>query len=184
MPTATETIEGLVKQEYKYGFVTDVEADSAPPGLNEDIIRLISTKKNEPAFMLEWRLKAFRHWLTMKEPTWPHVHYPPIDYQDISLLLRAETRRAMDPRAWTKSIRNCWRLTKNSAFRCANADASPAWRWTRCLIAFPSAPPSRSSSRKGHHFLFVQRGGAGTSRSRAEISRHGRAVHGQLFTPR
>jgi Fe-S cluster assembly protein SufB len=81
MSTATETIEGLVKKEYKYGFYTDVEADSAPPGLNEDIVRLISKKKNEPQFMLDWRLKAYRHWLTMKEPTWPHVHYPPIDYQ-------------------------------------------------------------------------------------------------------
>jgi len=81
MSTATETIEGLVKQEYKYGFYTDVETDSAPPGLNEDIIRLISSKKNEPDFMLQWRLKAYRHWLTMTEPTWPHVHYPPIDYQ-------------------------------------------------------------------------------------------------------
>jgi Fe-S cluster assembly protein SufB len=81
MSTATETIEGLVKQEYKYGFVTDVEADAAPPGLNEGIVRLISSKKNEPEFLLEWRLKAFRHWLTMKEPAWPHVHYPPIDYQ-------------------------------------------------------------------------------------------------------
>src|SRR3954453_17204553 len=81
MSTATETIEGLVKQEYRYGFYTDVETDSAPPGLSEDIVRLISSKKNEPAFMLEWRLKAYRHWLTMKEPTWPHVHYPPIDYQ-------------------------------------------------------------------------------------------------------
>jgi Fe-S cluster assembly protein SufB len=81
MSTATETIEGLVKKEYKYGFVTDVEVDSAPPGLNEDIVRLISSKKNEPAFLLEWRLKAFRHWLTMKEPAWPHVHYPPIEYQ-------------------------------------------------------------------------------------------------------
>jgi len=81
MSTATETIEGLVKQEYKYGFYTDVEADSAPPGLNEDIVRLISKKKNEPEFMLEWRLKAYRHWLTMKEPTWPHVHYAPIEYQ-------------------------------------------------------------------------------------------------------
>jgi Fe-S cluster assembly protein SufB len=82
MSTATETIESLVKQEYKYGFVTDVEADSAPPGLNEDIVRLISAKKREPEFMLEWRLKAYRHWLTMKEPTWPHVHYPAIDYQN------------------------------------------------------------------------------------------------------
>ncbi|HLX96429.1 MAG TPA: Fe-S cluster assembly protein SufB [Verrucomicrobiae bacterium] len=82
MSTATETIESLVKQEYKYGFVTDVEADSAPPGLNEDIVRLISAKKREPEFMLEWRLKAYRHWLTLKEPTWPHVHYPAIDYQN------------------------------------------------------------------------------------------------------
>jgi Fe-S cluster assembly protein SufB len=81
MSTATETIEGLVQSEYKYGFYTDVETDSAPPGLNEDIVRLISAKKKEPEFMLEWRLKAYRHWLTMKEPTWPHVHYPPIDYQ-------------------------------------------------------------------------------------------------------
>src|SRR6266446_5064711 len=81
MSTATETIEGLVQKEYKYGFYTDVETDSAPPGLNEDIIRLISAKKDEPQFMLDWRLKAYRHWLTMKEPVWPHVHYPPIDYQ-------------------------------------------------------------------------------------------------------
>ncbi len=81
MSTATETIEGLVQKEYKYGFYTDVEADAAPPGLNEDIIRLISAKKNEPEFLLDWRLKAYRHWLTMKEPAWPHVHYAPIDYQ-------------------------------------------------------------------------------------------------------
>src|SRR5664280_187486 len=81
MSTATETIEGLVQQEYKYGFVTDIETDSAPPGLNEDIVRLISAKKNEPEWMTEWRLKAYRHWLTMEEPTWPHVHHPPIDYQ-------------------------------------------------------------------------------------------------------
>ncbi len=83
MSTATETIEDLVQKEYKYGFYTDVETESAPPGLTEDIIRLISRKKNEPEWMLEWRLKAFRHWQTMETPTWPHVHYPPIDYQKI-----------------------------------------------------------------------------------------------------
>ena len=82
MSSATETIEGFVKQEYKYGFVTDVEADSAPPGLNEDIIRLISAKKGEPEFMLEWRLKAFRHWLTMTPPDWAKLNVPAIDYQD------------------------------------------------------------------------------------------------------
>ncbi|HKS36532.1 MAG TPA: Fe-S cluster assembly protein SufB, partial [Verrucomicrobiae bacterium] len=83
MSTATETIEGLVKQDYKYGFYTDVETDSAPPGLNEEIIRLISRKKGEPEWMTEWRLKAFRHWLTMTEPTWPKVRHEPIDYQSI-----------------------------------------------------------------------------------------------------
>ena len=84
MSTATETIEGLVQQEYKYGFVTDVETESAPPGLNENIIRLISHKKKEPEWLLEWRLKAFRHWQTMKEPTWQFVKYPPINFQDIT----------------------------------------------------------------------------------------------------
>ncbi len=79
----TSTIEQIASQEYKYGFVTDIEADQAPPGLNEDIIRLISAKKNEPEWMLEFRLKALRHWTTMKEPTWANVKYGPIDYQSI-----------------------------------------------------------------------------------------------------
>ncbi len=83
MATDTKVIEDFTKQDYKFGFVTDIEADTIPRGLNEDVIRLISKKKNEPEFMLEWRLKAFRHWLTMKEPTWQNVHFPKIDYQDI-----------------------------------------------------------------------------------------------------
>src|SRR3954465_3060281 len=95
MSTATETIEGLVKQEYKYGFYTDVETDSAPPGLNEDIVRLVSAKKSEPAWMLEWRLKAYRHWLTMKEPTWAHVKYPRIDYNSISYYSAPKPRESL-----------------------------------------------------------------------------------------
>ncbi len=83
MATETNQIEDLANREYKYGFVTDIEADAAPRGLSEDIIRLISAKKGEPAWLLEWRLKAYRHWLTMQEPTWPNVTYPPINYQDI-----------------------------------------------------------------------------------------------------
>jgi Fe-S cluster assembly protein SufB len=83
MSTATETIENLVKQDYKYGFYTDVETDSAPPGLSEDTIRLISRRKNEPEWLTDWRLKAFRHWQTMTEPTWPKVHHEKINYQDI-----------------------------------------------------------------------------------------------------
>ena len=83
MSDSTNTIETFASQEYKWGFVTPIEADSIPRGLNEDVIRLISAKKQEPEWLLEWRLKAYRHWLTMTEPTWANIHYPKIDYQDI-----------------------------------------------------------------------------------------------------
>jgi Fe-S cluster assembly protein SufB len=78
-----DTLQELTEREYKWGFVTDIEADTAPPGLNEEIVRFISAKKREPEWLLEWRLKAYRHWLTMEEPKWPNVTYPPIDYQSI-----------------------------------------------------------------------------------------------------
>ena len=79
------TIEKTVLSEYKYGFVTDIEADEAPKGLNEDTIRFISARKSEPQWMLDWRLKAFRHWekLATEEPKWANIKYPPINYQDI-----------------------------------------------------------------------------------------------------
>ncbi|MEW6038848.1 MAG: Fe-S cluster assembly protein SufB [Pseudomonadota bacterium] len=84
MSATAETLDRLIKQEYKPGFVTVLEADTLPPGLNEDVIRAISAKKNEPEFMLEWRLSAYRHWLTMREPRWAFVEYEPVDYQSIS----------------------------------------------------------------------------------------------------
>jgi Fe-S cluster assembly protein SufB len=87
MGTDTKTVEALANREYKYGFVTDIEADAVPRGLNEDIIRLISAKKNEPEFMLEWRLRSYRYWSQLEksqaEPKWANIHYGPIDYQDI-----------------------------------------------------------------------------------------------------
>ena len=87
MTTANRELNTIAAQEYRYGFVTDIEADVAPKGLNEDIVRWISAKKNEPEFMLQWRLKAFRHWVKLRDqeqtPTWAKVHYPPIDYQNI-----------------------------------------------------------------------------------------------------
>jgi Fe-S cluster assembly protein SufB len=84
MPSATDTtLDQWQSQEYKYGFTTDIETDSLPPGLDEDTIRHISARKKEPEWMLEWRLKAYRHWLTMTEPTWHNVRYSPIDYQKI-----------------------------------------------------------------------------------------------------
>ncbi|NOZ03102.1 MAG: Fe-S cluster assembly protein SufB [FCB group bacterium] len=79
-----QIIDDAISQEYKYGFVTDIEQDKIPPGLNETVIRLISSKKFEPEWLLEWRLKSYRHWVKMKEPTWAKVTYPPIDYQSIS----------------------------------------------------------------------------------------------------
>ena len=79
-----DIIHQAADQKYKYGFTTDIEQDVIPPGLNEDVVRLISAKKNEPEFLLNWRLKAYRHWLTMKEPDWAKVNYPPIDYNAIS----------------------------------------------------------------------------------------------------
>jgi Fe-S cluster assembly protein SufB len=83
MAATIDPIQELTEREYKWGFVTDIEADAVPRGLNEEIIRTISARKREPEFMLEWRLKAYRHWLTMTEPSWQNVHYAPIDYQDI-----------------------------------------------------------------------------------------------------
>ncbi len=84
MSSAVDQLEGLTNQDYKYGFVTDIDQETLPPGLNEETVRFISAKKDEPEWLLEWRLKAFRHWQKMKEPTWPNVHYPAIDYQSIS----------------------------------------------------------------------------------------------------
>src|SRR5882757_3586945 len=83
MSESTDTIEEFVNTEYKYGFTTKVDTDAIPAGLSEDVVRLISAKKKEPQFMLDWRLKAYRHWLTMEEPKWQNAHYPPIDYNKI-----------------------------------------------------------------------------------------------------
>jgi Fe-S cluster assembly protein SufB len=94
MPTPVNSVEALATQEYKYGFYTDVEADTVAPGLNEDVIRLISAKKNEPEWMLEWRLKAYRHWLTMTEPTWANVKFGPIDYQAIRYYAAPKSKKS------------------------------------------------------------------------------------------
>ena len=83
MPESNKALKDFAAQDYKYGFVTDIESETIPRGLSEETVRLISAKKEEPEFMLEWRLKAFRHWLTLKEPTWANIHYPKIDYQNI-----------------------------------------------------------------------------------------------------
>lgn len=93
--TETQKIEELANKEYKFGFVTDIEADTIPKGLNEDVIRQLSAKKQEPEWMTEWRLKAYRHWLTMEEPKWPNVKYPPVDYQEISYYSAPKKKAAL-----------------------------------------------------------------------------------------
>ena len=84
MSTGNKEVKEQLRKEYRYGWSTDIESDTVPPGLNEDVIRFISAKKNEPEFLLEWRLQAYRHWLTMRMPEWAHVKFPPVDYQAIS----------------------------------------------------------------------------------------------------
>src|SRR3569623_2106766 len=91
---AKQSIDALVKREYNAGFVTDIETDSLPPGLNEYIIRALSARKDEPEFLLEWRLNAIRHWLTLQVPIWAHVLYPPIDYQALSYYSAPKPKKA------------------------------------------------------------------------------------------
>ncbi|HMM45810.1 MAG TPA: Fe-S cluster assembly protein SufB [Candidatus Macondimonas sp.] len=100
MASSKDDLERLLKREYAAGFITDIESDTVPPGLDESVIRLISAKKEEPAFLLEWRLAAYRHWLSLREPRWAKVAYPPIDYQAISYYSapksRADAPRSLD----------------------------------------------------------------------------------------
>jgi Fe-S cluster assembly protein SufB len=95
MSTSTDVIEQLANTEYKYGFVTDVEQDIVPKGLSEDVVRLISDKKGEPEWLLEWRLKSYRAWLKMTEPTWQNVKYEPIDYQNISYYAAPKEKKTL-----------------------------------------------------------------------------------------
>ena len=96
MSTGTETIEQLAQQEYRYGFTSNVEADLAPRGLNEDIVRFISAKKNEPDWLLDWRLKSYRAWQTLRDPDWANVRHEPIDFQQIIYYAAPKKRPALD----------------------------------------------------------------------------------------
>jgi Fe-S cluster assembly protein SufB len=96
MSNEQQIIESRIKSEYKWGFVTDIDMETVPKGLNEDIIRMISSKKNEPDWMLEWRLKAYRHWLTLKEPHWANIKYEPIDYQDAYYYAAPKKRKEVE----------------------------------------------------------------------------------------
>jgi Fe-S cluster assembly protein SufB len=127
MSTAIET---LVNREYQYGFATDVETDQIPAGLSEDVVRQISAKKGEPEWLLDWRLKAYRRWLTMTEPHWPNVHYPKIDYG--SLIYYSAPKVRPDRPASTRSTRRSWRPTRSWASASTSRSGWRAWPWTPC----------------------------------------------------
>lgn len=113
------SVKTLVNQPYKYGFTTDIETDSIARGLNEDVIRAISAKKNEPEFMLEFRLKAYRQWLKMEEPNWQHASYPPIDYQNI-VYYSAPKVKDEKKKVSTRLTRHSWKPSRNWGFLCRN----------------------------------------------------------------
>ncbi len=108
-------VRALEADKYKYGFVTDVEQEFAPKGLNEDTVRYISAKKGEPAWMLEWRLEAFKRWLTMEEPTWAMVHYPKIDYQDAFYYAAPKAKKMV--KSLDEIDPEILKRTRSSAFR-------------------------------------------------------------------
>ena len=180
MTTATRTIEELANREYQYGFVTDVEAETVPKGLSEEVVRLISEKKREPAWLLEWRLKAYRTWLTMTEPTWQNVRYPAIDYQDIIYYSAPKKRPTLnsldevDPEIRATFEKLGIPLEEQKLFAGVAVDA------VFDSVSVGDDVPDEAGG-AGDHLLLLLRGGAGASRSRAEVPRHRRAVLRQLL---
>ena len=124
-----EIIKDITEQEYKYGFTTDVETEVVPPGLNEDIIRLISAKKNEPEWLLEFRLKAFRKWQTMSVPTWAHLDIPEIDFQAISYYAAPKTKITNHQSPITNDIDPEIMKTFDKLGIPLEERAAFAWRW-------------------------------------------------------
>ena len=159
-----DIINDLTTGDYKYGFTTDIETDVIPTGINEDVIRLISAKKNEPEWLLDFRLKAFRHWQTMQMPTWAHLDIPEIDYQAISYYAapRKNSPKSLD-------------------------EVDPELLKTFDKLGIPLEEQKALSGMAvdavmdSIHLLLVQRGGEGPSRPRAKIPGFGRALHRQLF---
>jgi Fe-S cluster assembly protein SufB len=134
MSTGTHTIEQLTGGDYKYGFVTAIDADTLPRGLSEDVIRQISARKHEPEWLLDWRLKGYRAWLTMAEPAWQNVHYQPIDYQDISYY-SAPRKPALT--SLDEVDPELLKTFESSGCRSPSAAVWPAWRWTPSSTACP-----------------------------------------------
>ena len=180
MTDSTQTLERLATSDYKYGFVTDIEQDTVPPGLNEDVIRLISAKKQEPDWLLEWRLQAYRHWLTQKQPEWARVDYPPIDYQALSYYA-APKQKGDGPKSLDEVDPSCFVPTKAwySAGGTSRSGRRGGGRGVRFGIGGDQL--QGQAGRTGHRVLLVLRGGARASRAGAQVSGYGGAISGQLL---
>jgi len=144
---SNNAVEDLTRNEYKYGFITDIESDTVPPGLNEDIIRLISTKKNEPEFMLQWRLKAYRHWAKLEkaqaEPKWANIHYPPIDYEAVSYY-SAPKNKGEGPKSLEEVDPELLRTYEKLGIPLREQEKLAALQWMRCSIVFRWPPLSKA----------------------------------------
>ena len=134
----TATTSDDLDTDYKWGFTIDVESDVAPKGLNEDIVRLISLKKREPEWMLEWRLKAYRHWVKLnnEEPKWANIQHPPIDYQDIIYYAAPRRRRGRAQEPGRGGPRGAGGLRQAGNPPCRAGKSWPVWPSTRSWTAF------------------------------------------------
>ena len=180
MSSDTKAISELADREYKWGFITDVAEERIPRGLGEDVIRLISGKKEEPEFMLEWRLKAYRHWASLEaaeaEPKWANIKYPPIDYQNIVYYSAPQKRpklnglEEVDPEILRTYEKLGIPLQEQKLLAGVAVDA-----------VFDSVSVATTfqgeAGRAGHHFLLIFRGGAESSRAGEEVSRLRGAVY-------
>jgi len=142
--TTASRVSDLVSQPYRYGFVTDIETEKIAKGLSEDVVRLISAKKNEPPFLLDFRLRAWRQWQEMQEPDWAALGYPAIDYQDIIYYAapRQQAKKASLDEVDPKLLETFDRL----GIPLSEQKPCPTWPWMLCSTACPSPPPSRKNS--------------------------------------
>jgi Fe-S cluster assembly protein SufB len=162
MDSTTDTIESFVKSEYKYGFVSEIETEAFPPGLSEAVVRRIAQTKGEPDFMLDWRLKAYRHWQTMEEPHWANVNYPPINYQDYIYYAVPKPKKKLgsldevDPEV--RAMFEKLGISLDEQQRLGGHDVP------------------RGIGQGGRHLLLLHRGGQTSSRPGQEVFGHGRAA--------
>ena len=126
-PSSQNVIDEATSSEYKYGFTSDIDTEIVPPGLSEETVRLISRLKGEPEWLLEFRLKAFRHWLSLTPPEWAHLDIPEIDFQAISYY--AAPKKKNSKRVLMKSTLNLSTHSTVSAYLCRNRSSSPGWPW-------------------------------------------------------